>query len=319
MNEWFATYQGHAAGLATSVLWTFGSMFFTAAAKRLGTTVMNSYRIAFAVLLLALMHRFLTGHWFPQALPRQYLYLALSGVIGLSLGDMALFKAFVDIGPRRSMLVMTTAPIFAVLFGWLALGETLQPAAWFGIALVLGGVAWVILERPKRVTDVPSGLLARGVGLALIGAACQAAGLLFSKQGIGHGWAEKSQFIAPQTATLIRMVFAALGVIPILLIYYQRRLARPRLNDVTPRTSGTRRAGYLFASAGACVGPFLGVWMSLEASDKVPLGIAQTLCSLPPILILPFAAGIYKERITLRAVLGAIVAVGGTAWLFLVR
>lgn len=318
MDAGFASYQGYAAGLATSVLWTFTSIFFTAAGKRLGATVLNAYRIFFAVLLLALTHRALNGIWLPQALPRQHLYLALSGIIGLSLGDLALFTAFVDIGPRRSMLVMTTAPIFAALFGWLMLGEMLRPAAWVGIALVLGGVAWVILERPTRLSDTARGMLARGTALAFIAAACQAAGLLFSKQGMGHGWAAEAQFIKPQTATLLRMFFAAIGMVPILLLYSYRHRTRSRAALSASRT-GTRWAGYLFASAGACVGPYLGVWMSLVASDKAPLGIAQTLCSLPPILILPFAAGLYRERITTRAILGALTAVGGAWLLFAVR
>ena len=318
MVDFLGTYAGQAAGLATSVLWTFTSIFFTSASKRLGATILNSYRIFVAVLLLTLTHRVLQHYWIPQALPRQFLFLALSGVIGLSIGDLALFRAFIDIGPRRSMLVMTTAPIFAALFGWMALGETLPPFAWIGIALVISGVSWVILERPKRATDDSPGLLWRGTLLAFFAAACQAAGLLFSKQGMGHGWAAKEQYIQPETATLIRMFFAALGTMPILALYIWRQSMRPSPSYLTPR-AGSRKTGFLYGTAGACVGPYLGVWMSLVASDRAPLGIAQTLCSLTPIFILPFVATIYKEQITMRAFFGAVVAVAGVALLFLIH
>ena len=81
--------------------------------------------------------------------------------------------------------------------------------------------------------------------------------------------------------------------------------------------SGSRRAGLLFAFCGAVVGPFLGVWMSLVAGDRASLGIAQTLCSLPPVFLLPVARLVHKEQIGLRAVLGAIVAVLGVGLLFL--
>jgi drug/metabolite transporter (DMT)-like permease len=49
------------------------------------------------------------------------------------------------------------------------------------------------------------------------------------------------------------------------------------------------------------------------------VGVAQTLMALPPVLILPLARVIYKEHISVRAVLGAGVAVGGVALLFVAR
>ena len=112
---------GPAAGLLTSVLWTLTSILFAAAGRRLGSTVVNATRIALAIVILGLIHRFIIsddGAWIPQMRGGQVLLLALSGVIGLSLGDQALFTAFVDIGPRLSNLLMTTSPLFATVFAW---------------------------------------------------------------------------------------------------------------------------------------------------------------------------------------------------------
>jgi drug/metabolite transporter (DMT)-like permease len=142
-------YLGHTAALFTSVLWTFTSMFFTAGGRRLGSSIVNAVRIPIAVALLATTHFILTGRWWPDLLPLQVLYLALSGFIGLSIGDQALFTAFVDIGPRLSMLLMTTSPIFAAAFGFAFLGESLSPLGMLGIVITISGVAWVVLERPK--------------------------------------------------------------------------------------------------------------------------------------------------------------------------
>ena len=133
---------------------------------------------------------------------------------------------------------------------------------------------------------------------------------------MGHGWLSEDQRLDPQAATLVRMVFAGLGVLPIIVVH-QLRARRRRANDVMPIRLGSRRAGLGFTLCGAVVGPFLGVWMSLVASDRAPLGIAQTLCSLTPIFILPFVIIAHKERVSPRAVLGALVAVGGSAILFL--
>ncbi|MFH2000213.1 MAG: DMT family transporter [Planctomycetota bacterium] len=317
VDDW-NSFIGPAAGVLTSVLWTFTSLFFTAAGKRIGPTVVNAARIGMAILFLAFTHRFLTGTWIPSASAEQVLFLALSGVIGLSLGDQCLFTAFVCIGPRLTMLIYATSPIHAVLFGWIVLDERLAGFAWLGIFLVLCGVAWVVLER--RIEDSRENRPHRikGIVLAFIGAACQAGGLLLSKQGMGHGvLPAAAEHLDPQTATLIRMFFAGLGVLPILLFHGWRQRQRMKSQIVRIKAfEGSRAAGWGFAVCGAVVGPYLGVWMSLVASDRVPLGVAQTLCSLTPVFILPMAAWIHKERISPRAVAGAFLAVGGSALLF---
>lgn len=307
----FDAYVGQAAGLATSVLWTATSLFFTAAGRRIGPVAVNASRIVFAVVLLGATHRVLAGQWIPDVLFRQVVLLALSGIVGLSIGDQALFSAFVDIGPRLSMLVMTTSPLFAALFGWVALDETLSLISWIGIGLTIGGVAWVVLERPDATAGVCHDRRVRGVLYALLAAVCQAGGLLLSKQGMGHGWLDPNQHLDPQAATLIRMAFAALGMLPILGIHALRR-RRQRIAGYATVRNGSKTIGYVLAGCGAVTGPFLGVWMSLVASDRAPLGVAQTLCSMAPLFLLPIAAVWYKERIGRRSVIGALMAVGGT-------
>ena len=309
------TYVGPAAGVATSALWTATSLLFTAAGRRIGPTRVNAARIALAIVLLGLTHRLLAGAWVPDVLPRQVVFLALSGVVGLAIGDQALFTAFVHIGPRLAMLIMTTAPLFAAFFGWLALDETLPGVAWLGIALTIGGVGWVVLERPRAETVIYGSHRARGVFLAFVAAACQAGGLLLSKQGMGHGWLADAQHLKPQAATLVRMVFAAVGMLPILGLHRLREQKR-RAAGIQPTHGGSVGAGLAFTAFGAVAGPFLGVWMSLVAADKAAVAVAQTLCSLTPVFILPFAVMIHKERVSPRAAIGAVIAVAGVALLF---
>lgn len=312
-----AANVGYLAGLSVSALWTVTSLFFTAAGRRIGPTMVNAVRIATAVVLHTATHRILTGQWIPDAHSQQVLFLAASGVMGLTIGDQAIISAFVTVGPRLALLVMTTAPLMAAGFGMLFLAESLPPSAWLGIVLTLGGVAWVILQRGHALESTADrNRRLRGCFYAFIAAACQAGGLLLSKQGMGHGWLPREEHLSPQTATLIRMTFAGFGMAPLLAWRaFQRRIPPENAN---PRPDGPSpyRTGVLLACFGAVTGPFLGVWMSLVASDRVPLGVAQTLCSLPPVLILPFAAIVDRERLTVRAVAGAALAVLGVALLF---
>ncbi len=308
-------YIGSMAGIATSVLWTATSLFFTAAGKRIGPTAVNVSRILLAIALHATTFRLLTGVWIPHALGGQVLYLALSGVIGLSIGDQALLVAFVDVGPRLTLLIMTTSPLFAAFLGWVVLGEALALTAWVGILLTIGGVAWVVLERSQTGPSHTS-FRARGIVLAFIGSACQAGGLLLSKQGMGHGWLPEDQHLDPQAATLVRMLFAGVGMIPIVALYARREQKRRKAGVLAAR-SGSLRSGLIFAACGCLVGPYLGVWMSLVAGDRAPLGIAQALCSLAPVFILPIIVIFYRDRVSPRAAIGAVIAVAGSILLFI--
>ena len=107
MPEFLEPYTGHLAGVATALLWTGTSIFFTAAGRRIGPTAVNFSRMLFAIVLLGITHRLLSGGWLPDAVPRQIVFLAVSGLVGLTIGDQALFTAFVDIGPRLAILIMS--------------------------------------------------------------------------------------------------------------------------------------------------------------------------------------------------------------------
>ncbi|MCP3906330.1 MAG: DMT family transporter [Planctomycetes bacterium] len=306
-------FLGPIAGIVTSVLWTMTSIFFSVAGRRIGSTVVNATRIALAIILLALIHRFViseSGSWIPAVQSKQLWLLALSGVIGLAIGDQCLFTAFVDIGPRLSNLLMTTAPVFAAVLSWVFLGEVLSLVAWIGMAITIGGIAWVILERGGQ-RSVPAPHRVRGVILAVAGGFCQAAGLMLSKAGMGHGWLADEQHLDPQAATLVRMVFAGVGVLPILVIARSRFAPARRVARI-----GRPATGFAFVVVGTMVGPVLGVWMSLVAADATDVGIAQTLLSLTPIFILPYAAFIEREHVSWRAIVGAVIAVIGVAVLF---
>lgn len=287
-------------------------MFFTAAAKRLGPTWVNGLRLCLAVLLLGVTLRALDGSWWPALTASQLWYLGLSGVLGLTICDQFLFMAFVDIGPRRAMLIMTTAPLFALVFGALSLGEMVGGWAIVGVFMTLAGVLWVLAEGRGHVrSPVAQPHLTRGVVLSVIAAVLQAVGALFVKRGVGHGELPEAEHLAPLAATYVRMVFGMAGVLPLLALHHWRRRQRVRVLD-----SRERRAGLNFMVLGTVFGPFVGVWMSVIAFDRSPIGVAQTLCSLSPVMILPVVYRLYGERVGARGLLGALLAVGGAALLF---
>jgi drug/metabolite transporter (DMT)-like permease len=312
-----------AAGVGASATWVVSSLAFSAASRRLGPSIVNGLRIAIAVMVLWTIHMALTGSPVPPATREQVAYLALSGLIGLAIGDQLLLMSLVDLGPRIAVLVMSTAgPVFAALLGVFRLGERLDVMDLVGMAVTIGGVAWVITERsagtPARPApeSVHRSHRVRGIACAVGAAVCQATGGMFSKLGIGHGVEGVETLMDPFGATAWRMGWALVFVMPI--VVWRIRPGRVRTVDADAGARRVRyRTGAAWTGLGAVFGPCLGVWLSLIAYSGAPLGIAQTLCGLTPVMILPVVAWRGRERVTVRAVVGACVAIGGSAMLFL--
>jgi drug/metabolite transporter (DMT)-like permease len=298
---------GQTAALITAGLWTFNSLFFTEAGQRIGSISVNAYRIAMAVGLVSVAHTAVLGSLLPPASGGQWFWIGLSGIIGLGIGDFGLFAAFVLIGPRRSVLLMALSPIFASITALMLLGETISLPGIAGIAITLTGVVWVILEREPLAVEyrVSQKREMWGVVLALIGAIGQGTGLVLAKKGIYY---EAGMILNPLSTTLIRMLFGAVFVWSSIFLAGRTGELRKALGN---------REGLQYTAAGAFVGPFLGVTFSMLAVAYTQAGIAQTLMSLMPVFIIPVVWALYRQRTSVRGVLGAIVAVAGVAILFL--
>jgi len=298
---------GETAALATSCLWTLTSLFFTSAGRKIGAFSVNAYRIIMAVGFLVLAHAILLGTILPAATGGQWFWMGLSGVVGLGIGDFGYFAALVAIGPRRSVLVMALSPIFASISAYLSLGETIPTFATVGIAVTLAGVIVVILEAEERSGEQPvtKKLRSYGIFFALTGAIGQGIGLVLSKKGI---YLDPGVVLDPLSATLIRMILGAAFVWALAVVVGKL----PEL-----RRAMKSREGMSNTVAGAFIGPFMGVTLSMVAVTYASAGVAQTLMSLMPVLIIPIVWILYKQRTSLRGILGAVIAVIGVAILFL--
>jgi drug/metabolite transporter (DMT)-like permease len=302
---------GESAALFAAMLWTANAILFSAAGKRIGSVGVNAFRILVAVLFLVITHIIILGTLIPAANSAQWFWMGVSGIVGLGIGDFALFAAYVIIGPKRSLLLMALAPVSSVIGGYLMLNEELGPLALIGIAITLIGIVIVVMEKREDENDfkIEEGKKTYGFILGVIAAIGQGVGLVISKYGMVTVADDPDVALDPLSATLIRMIIAAIFIwISILVV---GRLPR------TVRSLRDRQALKL-TSAGAFVGPFLGVWLSMVAVMYTETGIAMTLMSLMPVFIIPTVFFIYREKTSVRGIVGAFIAVLGVALIFLV-
>ncbi len=302
------SHLGEIAAVATSVSWTLCALGFAFAGRRIGALAVNQIRIVAAVVVLIAAHALLYGTLFPSDASAQQLgYLALSGIAGLTLGDLFYFHSMTVLGPRLGALLMGTHPLFSVLIAWPVLGEQLGPQAIVGIALTVGGVAVVLADRSDaRAWDpgVERGSRRVAIIAGLLGALGQAGGMVLAKLGMDPEGAQ----VTPLSATLVRMIAGMLGI---LLVGIGQRHIGPTLRALRDgRAMSATMIGTLF-------GPVMGVWLSMVALTYTETGIAAALMALPPVLMIPVARVAYGSRVGVVAILGTILAVAGTAVLFL--
>jgi drug/metabolite transporter (DMT)-like permease len=166
----------------------------------------------------------------------------------------------------------------------------------------------VILEKEEKSGEenISKRQKTWGVFLALVGAMGQGVGIVFAKKGILF---HSGSMMHPLSATLIRMLLGALFI-------WLFAVAFRKIPDL--RKALKNKCGMRDTAAGAFIGPFLGVTFSMVAVTYTKAGIAQTLMSLMPVMIIPVIWILNKQKTSLVGMFGAVVAVVGAAILFMI-
>ena len=293
-------YVGETCALLTACCWSCSALAFSAATLRVGPIRLNVTRLLMAAVLLfvTVVLAGIDVHLSSSQLRN----LAISGIVGLVIGDTYLFKSYETIGARMGMLIMSVAPAISAFLAYILLGEVLGWMGAVGMGVTLLGIAVVVLERREVMTGTRR-VHALGILYGFIAAAGQGAALVLAKMAFNEG--PVNGFVA----SLIRISSAVIVIFPL------ARLAGEYSNSIAIYTKDKRALWLTFL--GSFLGPFLGITLSLVSVTYTTVGIAATLMATVPILMLPLVKFVLKEEVSWRALLGAVVAVGGVAILFL--
>lgn len=303
MTDFIQGHLGEIAALFTAVCWTLNAVAFESAGKKVGSLSVSYIRLFIAVILMSITTGISRSLVFPtDANGYRWFWLSISGLVGFVLGDMFLFEAFVQIGSRISLLIMSAAPPLAALAGFFLLGEKLSPLNIGGMILTMIGISMVILSRKPATEKKKVGFNRPGKGLffASLGALGQAFGLLLSKYGMGEYNA--------LAATQIRLIAGAIGYT--LLVTIRRRWGEIR-------EAFQHRDAIIKIATGAVIGPFIGVTLSLIALQYTATGIVSSITTISPVLIIPFSIFVFKEKVLPKEIIGAFVSIAGVVLLFI--
>ena len=122
------SHYGEFAALLTAIFWTITALAFETASKRIGSLAVNILRLVTGFLFLSIFTLIRRKMLLPlDASGENWLWLTLSGLVGFVFGDLFLFKSYMIIGSRFSMLIMTLVPPVTAFFSRIILNERLMP------------------------------------------------------------------------------------------------------------------------------------------------------------------------------------------------
>ena len=307
-------YLGELISIGVAFSWTATALLSEFGSKRLGNLTLNVLRMALALVFSLVLFSFATGTPLPAGASAEAAgWMLLSGLVGYVIGDFCLFQCYIIIGSRYGQLFMTLAPLSAALMAWITLGQKMKMMSIVAMLVALFGIGISVLGRGEH-HKVSLKLPLNGVLFAIGAAVCQGVGLVLSKVGMDHydlatlADLGTPEWLVPFSANFYRCIAGFIGFS--ILLYYRDEMGlfREAMHD---------KKGLSVAMATTIFGPFVGVGFSLMAVQYTAAGIASTLMAMTPIIILLPSYWLFHEKITWRAVLGAIISVFGVSLFFL--
>ena len=302
------TYLGEMISIGVAFSWTATALLSEFGSKRLGNLTLNVLRMALALLFSVVLFLAVLCTPWPGVTPAACGWMLLSGLVGYVIGDYCLFQCYIIIGSRYGQLFMTLAPIAAALMAWITLGQQMNAQSIVAMLVTLAGISISVLGRGEH-HKVSLKLPLNGVLFAIAAALCQGIGLVLSKIGMDHYEpGALPEWLLPFSANFLRCIAGMAGFT---LLLYLRKGFRPL------REAMGDRKGMAVATATTIFGPFVGVGFSLMAVQYTAAGIASTLMAMTPIIIILPSWWLFRQPITWKAVVGAVISVVGVSLFFL--
>ena len=303
------TSVGIITSLAGTICWAICVFPFTKAGRLMTVASMNLFRLVVGTILVMIVASIFETNNFGSVFSYEYmeawLWLGLSGILALGIGDYFNYRMYVILSPRYGSVLSTLSPAAALLLGIKLLEENINLVGILGMIITIVGVMSMSLGRTERnnIPDHGHGSIFAGIVFGIIAAICNGAGLAISKKGFLMQ-AATGNSIHPITASLIRFIT---GTLAVLLVTFLNKKLVANWRNIKAQPWSTLQTAF----TGTIFGPLLGVSFALTAIQYIDVAVAQTIFGLVPVVAVLIAHVVYKERITKYSLAGMLVAISG--------
>ncbi|WP_159737820.1 DMT family transporter [Vibrio atypicus] len=294
-------FQGEIAAICAAIVWALATWIYSQFSHRFTAMQLNILKGCIASLMMLVVLPF--GAMPESSIETTHLVvLAISGVIGIAIGDSAYFASLKRIGANKTLLLESLAPPLSGVLALVALGSVLSMQSWLGVLITTLAVTFVIFQPD---TANPSKANWVGIGYGLLASVCQASGVVISHYALVAG------DLPPLLGALIRLSVGVLAVAVVIQFIEKRPFA-----DIKQHVRELTRPSFLWLLAAIFVGTFLALWLQQIALKHANPAIAQTLIATSPLFML-FIYLFKGEKVTVKSALGTLAAIGGISLFFI--
>lgn len=289
---------GEICALLTALIWAFAVIFFRVGGRQLAPLALNLFKNTFALVLFVPTAWLLGVHLLPPLSGRDWLLLAASGVVGLTVGDTLFFASLNRLGAGLSAVIDCLYSPLVVLFSFFLLGERLTAGHLIGGGLIVSAV-FLPSANPLE-SGLPRRTFWSGMVLGALAMAAMALGLVLAKPVLDRS----------QDLTMVIAARLALGTLP-LYVYAWRREGRRQL-ALAFRPSPLWKSTW----PGAFLGAYLAMIFWLVGTKYTLAGIAAILNQLSAVLIILLGRLFLKEPLTWRKLVAVLLGIFGATIIF---
>lgn len=293
-------FQGEIAAIGAAMVWALATWIYSQFSHRFSALQLNILKGVIASLMMLVVLPF--DAQFDQPISKEHLLiLALSGVIGIAVGDSAYFASLKRIGANKTLLLESLAPPLSGVLAIVALGSTLSSQSWLGVMITTLAVTFVIFQPTENSRNMSWS----GVAFGLLASVCQATGVVISHYALVAG------DLPPLLGALIRL---SVGVIAVIVVIQFVEKAPFRM--IKHHVKELASQAFLWLLGAIFVGTFLALWLQQVSLKYANPAIAQTLIATSPLFMLVIY--LFKgQRIDAKSAVGTVVAVGGISLFFI--
>lgn len=169
---------GEILSLGSAVIWGFSVSLFKIIGNTTSPYILNPVKNTIGtILFLFTCFSLGSNHFIYPLSVYEYLIIALSGVVGITIADVLFLQSLNILGTSRSSIINTIYSPMVILLAYFILGEQLRAIHFLGGGLILGSIIYLSTNPEKKTVEN----LTRGLVLGVIAYTLMALGIVIIK------------------------------------------------------------------------------------------------------------------------------------------